>query len=96
MFHLLEDMLPIVARWRADKRNQQNATDFWWKTAERTDATMTASRENFRLPLREARMKARQVINESPAGGCATIIENWRQLPDGQIEFSVRRLPVAD
>ena len=25
-----------------------------------------------------------------------TIIENWRQLSDGQIEFAVRRLPTAD
>jgi len=57
---------------------------------------MSASRENFRLPLQEARIKARQLLNESPAGGYATIIENWRQLSDGQIEFAVRRLPTAD
>jgi hypothetical protein len=31
-----------------------------------------------RLPLQEARIKARQLLNESPAGGYATIIENWR------------------
>ena len=57
---------------------------------------MTASREVFRLPLREARMKARQFIDEPPAGNHAIIVEYWRQLPDGQIEFSVRRMPVAD
>ena len=57
---------------------------------------MSASRENFRLPLQEARIKARQLLNESPAGGYTTIIENWRQLSDGQIEFAVRRLPTAD
>jgi len=57
---------------------------------------MTASRENFRLPLQEARIKARQFLSESPAGGYATIIENWRQLSDSQIEFAVRRLPTAD
>ena len=56
---------------------------------------MTASRENFRLPLQEARTKARQVLNEGPAGGYATIVENWRQHSDGQIEFAVRRLPMA-
>ena len=53
-------------------------------------------RENFRLPLQEARTKARQFLNESPAGGYATIIENWRQLSDGQIEFAIRWLPIAD
>ena len=52
--------------------------------------------ENFRLPLQEARTKARQVLNEGPAGGYTTIIENWRQLSDGQIEFTIRRLPAAD
>jgi hypothetical protein len=25
-----------------------------------------------------------------------TIVEKWRELPDGQIEFTVRRLPTAD
>ena len=52
--------------------------------------------ENFRLPLQEARTKARQFLNESPARGYTTIIENWRQLSDGQIEFAIRRLPTAD
>jgi len=52
--------------------------------------------ENFRLPVQEARSKARQVLNESPVGGYTSIIENWRQLSDGQIEFAVRRLPTAD
>ena len=50
----------------------------------------------FQTAAARGSVEARQVIDESPAGGCATIIENWRQLPDGQIEFSVRRLPVAD
>ena len=52
--------------------------------------------ENFRLPVEAARTKARQFLSESPAGGYATIIENWRQLSDGQIEFAVRRSPTAD
>ena len=52
--------------------------------------------ENFRLPVQEARTKARQVLDESAVGGHTTIIENWRQLSDGQIEFAVRRLPTAD
>ena len=53
-------------------------------------------RENFRLPLQEARTKARQVLNQGPAGGYTTIVENWRQLSDGQIEFTVRQLPTVD
>jgi hypothetical protein len=30
------------------------------------------------------------------AGGYMTIVENWRQLPDGQVQFTMRRLPAAD
>jgi hypothetical protein len=53
-------------------------------------------RETFTLPLHVARLKARQILDEYPASGYMTIVENWRQLPDGQIEFTMRRLPTAD
>jgi hypothetical protein len=53
-------------------------------------------RETFTLPLNAARLTARQILDEYPAGGYMTVVENWRQLPDGQIEFTMRRLPTAD
>jgi hypothetical protein len=53
-------------------------------------------RETFTLPLEQARTKARQILDAYPAGGYMTIVENWRQLPDGQIEFTMRGLPTAD
>ena len=53
-------------------------------------------RETLTLPLNAAGLKARQILDEYPAGGYMTIVENWRQLPDGQIEFTMRRLPTAD
>jgi hypothetical protein len=53
-------------------------------------------RETFMLPLNAARLKARQILDEYPAGGYMAVVENWRQLPDGQIEFTMRRLPTAD
>jgi hypothetical protein len=53
-------------------------------------------RDIYTLPLNAARLKARQILNEYPTGGHVTILENWRQLPDGQIEFTMRRLPAAD
>jgi hypothetical protein len=52
--------------------------------------------ETITLPLHEARFKARQLLNESPVASCVKILENWRQLPDGQIQFTIRRLPAAD
>jgi hypothetical protein len=52
--------------------------------------------ETFAPPLLAARLKARQIIDEYPAGGHMTIVENWRELPDGQIELTMRRLPTAN
>jgi hypothetical protein len=53
-------------------------------------------RETFTLPLHAARLKARRILDAYPAAGYMTIVESWRQLPDGQIEFTMRRLPTAD
>jgi hypothetical protein len=47
------------------------------------------------LPLDAARCKAREIIDQAPQGGVASVIEKWRQLPDGQIEFSIRHFQAA-
>jgi hypothetical protein len=52
--------------------------------------------EIFTLPLAAARLKARDILARSPKSGYVSIIERWRQHPDGQIEFAMRRLPAAD
>jgi hypothetical protein len=52
--------------------------------------------EIFRLPIDEARRKAREIINQIPHAEFKTVVENWQLLPDGQIEFRTRRLPAAD
>jgi hypothetical protein len=48
------------------------------------------------LPLDAARCKAREIIDQSPRNGFTPIIEKWRQLPDGQIEFAIRHFSAAD
>ncbi|QUS39575.1 hypothetical protein RPMA_12550 [Tardiphaga alba] len=53
-------------------------------------------RETFTLPRDAARAKAREILERYPAGGYSTTVEFWRQLEDGQIEFTMRRLPTAD
>jgi hypothetical protein len=53
-------------------------------------------RVTFTLPVEVARTKAREILNQLPQGGYMTVIEQWRQLPDGQIEFTMRRLRAAD
>jgi hypothetical protein len=50
-------------------------------------------RETFTLPLHAARLKARQILNAYPRSGYTAVVESWRQLPDGHIEFTMRRLP---
>ena len=53
-------------------------------------------RDTFRLPIDEARRKAREVIDHNPQDGLTPTVENWRQLPDGQIEFAIRYFLTAD
>lgn len=53
-------------------------------------------RETFTLPRDAARAKAREILKRYPAGGYSTTVEFWRKLEDGQIEFTMRRLPTAD
>ena len=53
-------------------------------------------RETFALPREQAREKAREVLRRYPKPAYMTEIESWRELPDGRIEFTMRRLPTAD
>ena len=52
--------------------------------------------EIFRLPIEAARRKAREIIDQFPQAGFKNVVENWRLLPDGRIEFTMRHLPTAD
>jgi hypothetical protein len=53
-------------------------------------------RETFALPREAAREKARELLRRFPKAAYMTEIESWRELPDGRIEFTMRRLPSAD
>jgi hypothetical protein len=53
-------------------------------------------RKTFTLPVDDARAKAREIMRERPTGGFMTIVEDWWQMPDGQIQFTMRRLPTED
>ena len=44
----------------------------------------------------EAREKAREAFSRFPKAAYMTEIEWWRELDDGRIEFTMRRLPSAD
>ena len=52
--------------------------------------------ETFRLPVDAARRKAREILDQIPQNDLTSIVENWRPLPDGQIEFVVRQIRATD
>jgi hypothetical protein len=62
----------------------------------RTARADTYRRETFALPREAAREKAREMFRRYPKAAYMTSIESWRELPDGGIEFTMRRLPSAD
>jgi hypothetical protein len=53
-------------------------------------------RVTFSLPREAAREKAREMFARYPKAAYLTAIESWRELPGGDIEFTMRRLPSAD
>jgi len=53
-------------------------------------------RDTFTLPREAARAKARELLTRYPKAAYMTEIENWRELPDDRIEFTMRRLASAD
>jgi hypothetical protein len=54
------------------------------------------SPEVFVLPLDEARTKARDIISGASEAQFVPVVENWRQLSDGRIQFSVRALRFSE
>jgi hypothetical protein len=65
--------------------------------ADRTKGSREASDlRTFRLPVADARLKAREILDRSAQRGNLAIVEHWRQLPDGNIELSIRRILAED
>jgi hypothetical protein len=53
-------------------------------------------RETFTLPRDAARIRARDFLNRYPKAAYMSAVESWRELPGGEIEFTMRRLASAD
>lgn len=66
------------------------------RAARAETSSQTWRRESFTLPRAEARVKAREWFDRYPKAAYLTEIEFWRELEDGRIEFTMRRLPTAD
>ena len=52
--------------------------------------------ETFSLPREHARAKANAFLKAYPKAAYMSEVERWRELPDGAIEFTMRRLRTAD
>ncbi len=48
------------------------------------------------MPRDKARRRARDFLSRYPKAAYMSSVENWRELPNGDIEFTMRRLPSAD
>ncbi len=81
-----------------NRRPQDLAERVSRRRAARAEASASSTwrRESFTLPRAEARVKAREWFDRYPKAAYLTEIEFWRELEDGQIEFTMRRLPTAD
>ena len=53
-------------------------------------------RETFTLPRDKARSRARDFLRRYPKAAYMSSVESWRELPGGDIEFTMRRLATAD
>lgn len=53
-------------------------------------------RESFTQPRENARKTARAFLDRFPKQAYMSEVERWRELPDGDIEFTMRRLRTAD
>jgi hypothetical protein len=53
-------------------------------------------RESFTLSRAAARARAQAFFARYPKAGYMSEVETWRELPSGDIEFTMRRLPTAD
>jgi hypothetical protein len=53
-------------------------------------------RESFTLPREQARVRARDFLDRYPKAAYMSSVESWRELPGGDIEFTMRRLASAD
>jgi hypothetical protein len=54
------------------------------------------ARESFTQPRENARKTARAFLDRFPKQAYMSEVERWRELPDGDIEFTMRRLRTAD
>ena len=74
----------------------QRPRDLANRMARRRKADDGYLRETFTLPREMARTRARDFLVRYPKAAYMSAVESWRELPGGDIEFTMRRLRSAD
>lgn len=72
-----------LAQEMADRRQRRGSDDGY-------------VRETFTQPRENARKTARTFLDRFPKQAYMSEVEHWQELPDGRIEFTMRRLRTAD
>jgi hypothetical protein len=85
---------PVVIRWSCDMSSRPR--DLADRMAGRRKLDDGFLRETFTLPRDKARTRARDFLTRYPKAAYMSGVESWRELPDGDIEFTMRRLRSAD
>ncbi len=87
--------MSIRRKTPADVARALSARSHEFARAKQTDSGAWR-RETFTMPRPESRDKAREFFSRFPKAAYMTEVEHWRELSDGRIEFTMRRLPTAD
>jgi hypothetical protein len=77
-------------------RNPRDLADRMAARRHQTKADDGYVRETFSQPRDHARQTAREFLDRWPAAAYMSKVESWRELPGGEIEFTMRRLRTAD
>jgi hypothetical protein len=85
---------PVVICWSCDMVSRPR--DLADRMAGRRKPDDGYLRETFTLPRDKARTRARDFLTRYPKAAYMSGVESWRELPGGDIEFTMRRLRSAD
>lgn len=77
-------------------RNPKEQADRMAARRRQTKADDGYARETFTQSREQARQTARAFLMKYPKEAYSTEVESWRERPDGEIEFTMRRLRSAD
>jgi hypothetical protein len=83
---------PVRPKIKPASLSRARVRSFVQSPSGREDVERSQVTQIFKGPVGEARAEARRIIDEVQSGRYVRIVEGWKQLPDGQIQFTIRSL----